>query len=64
MTNTIFSLWMIGLGLLGMLRPSLCFKSEKLTPEQMARNVRILRWGGLIFVILGLAGLAIQMFWK
>jgi hypothetical protein len=63
MTNTIFSLWFLALGLVGILRPTLCFRSEKLAPEQIARNVKILRWGGLGFVICGVAGLAFQTFW-
>ena len=62
MTDTFLSLWFLVIGLIGILRPTFCFRSDKLTPEKIERNTRICRWCGSGFVVCGSAGLAIKVF--
>ena len=50
-------------GLIGIFKPSLCYKSELLTPEKIAWNNKILKRGGILLVILGIIILAAD-FWK
>ena len=52
------------LGLMGIFNPSFFYKSELLNPEQIARNKRIFKRGGIVLVILGVALVAIILFWK
>ena len=61
MTNTIISLWFLAFGLVGIVRPTFFFRSEKLTREKIERNIRIWRWGGGGLVVCGVAGLVIEL---
>jgi hypothetical protein len=54
----------IMLGLMGIFNPSFFYKSELLTPQQIARNKRIWNRGGIVLVILGVGLVAIILFWK
>ena len=54
----------IVVGLMGIFNPSVFYKSELLTPEQIARNKRIWKRCGIGLVILGVAGTAISIFKK
>jgi hypothetical protein len=55
---------MITMGLMGIFNPSFFYKSELLTPEQIARNKRIWNRGGIALVILGITLGAMLIFWK
>jgi hypothetical protein len=48
------------MGLIGVFRPSLLYKSELLTPEQIQRNKRIWKIGGMVLVVLGLSLLVLS----
>lgn len=51
-------------GFIGIFRPGFFYKSELLTPEQLARNKRIWNRGGVVLVIGGFVLLVMQLFFK
>lgn len=55
---------MIMFGLAGIFKSSLFYKSELLTSEQIARNKKIWKYGGIIILILGIIKAAVSIFWK
>jgi len=59
MSRLIATLFLI-MGLIGVFRPSLFYKSELLTPEQIQRNKRIWKIGGMVLVVLGLSLLVLS----
>jgi multisubunit Na+/H+ antiporter MnhG subunit len=64
MVNIFTGAWFLFVGAVGLLRPTFFFRSEKLTPEQITRNTRIWRWGGLGLILAGTAILAIEFLSK
>jgi hypothetical protein len=50
------------MGLLGVFYPAFFYKAEKLSPEQIARNKRILKRCGVALIVLGLADLLMTLF--
>ena len=62
--NTFIGAWFVFVGAVGLFRPTFFFRSEKLTPERIARNIRIWRWTGAGLIVVGGAVLAIALFSK
>lgn len=62
--NVIISFFFLAVGLTGIFRPGYFYKSELLTPQQIDRNKRIWKWGGVGLTIVGLVLLGIQFLWK
>jgi hypothetical protein len=62
--NLLFAVLALVLGLLFLFRPSFFYQSKLLTPEQIARNNRICKCGGILFVVVGTALVLMALFWK
>ena len=52
------------LGLLGVFYPSFLYKKELLNPQQIERNNRIWKRGGIGLIAISLALLTMKLFWK
>jgi hypothetical protein len=59
-TNTVIFLWFLGVGMVGIFRPTFFFKSEKLTPEKIERNTKLWKWCGVGLTVCGIAGLIVE----
>jgi hypothetical protein len=62
--NTFLGVWILVVGLTGILRPTFFFRSDKLAPEKIERNKRVWKWCGIGLVLCGTAQLAIEFLWK
>jgi len=60
MMNTIIGLWFLAAGLVGVVRPTFYFRSEKLSPVQVERNRRIWRLCGAGLMLCGTGVLIVQ----
>lgn len=63
MSSLIAALFLI-MGLIGVFRPNFFYKTELLTPEQLQRNRRIWKKGGIVLIILGIVQLALSFLRK
>ncbi len=59
--NIFIGAWFVIVGAVGVIRPTFFFRSEKLTAEQIARNIRIWRWSGVGLIVAGAAVLIIAL---
>lgn len=62
--NILIAILALTMGLLGVLHPSFFYKSELLTPEQLARNKRIWNRGGIVLIVIGLVLLVLSFIVK
>jgi len=62
--STLIAVLFLAMGLLGVFHPSFFYKSELLTPEQIARNKRIWNRGGVVLIVLGLVLLVLSFIVK
>jgi len=62
--NKLFGIWLVAVGLTGVLRPTFFFRSDKLTPEKIERNRRVWKWCGVGLIVCGAALLAVELLWK
>ena len=62
--DILIAILLLIVGLIGIFRPDFFYKSELLTPEQIARNKRIWNRCGAGMAIVGFVLLAMQLFFK
>ncbi len=59
--NILLGILPIVIGLVGLFRPSFYYKAELLNPEQIRKNERIWKYGGILLIVLGAVDLAISI---
>jgi hypothetical protein len=62
--NAFIGAWFVIVGAVGLFRPTFFFRSDKLAPDRIARNIRIWRWTGGGLIVAGSAVLGIALLSK